>query len=101
MDTNCATLPAVWIYAMQIIAESTIVKWQNIIYIAEAGIKSLIFYLSRNIPAPPAYGVYISQLMRYSSGCAQYSDVLGRTQPQTQKLLKQSYVAKKPTFERQ
>ena len=29
-----------------------------------------------NIPAPSTYGIYISQLVRYSEACAQHSDFL-------------------------
>ena len=50
-------------------------------------------FISSNIPASPAYGVYISQLIRYSRACAQYSDFLGRFKLPAQKLLKQGYVA--------
>ncbi len=50
-------------------------------------------FISSNIPTSPAYGVYILQLIRYSSACAQYSDFLDRAQLLTQKLLKQGYVA--------
>jgi hypothetical protein len=28
-----------------------------------------------NIPASPAYGIYISQLIRYARACSNYSDV--------------------------
>ena len=31
-----------------------------------------------NIPAEPAYGVYISQLIRYSIACGSYQDFLDR-----------------------
>jgi hypothetical protein len=48
-------------------------------------------FISSNIPAAPAYGVYISQLKRYSRACDQYSDFLERAQLLTQKLLKQGY----------
>ena len=45
-----------------------------------------------NIPVAPAYGVYISQLFRYSRACCSYHDVLvdGWLLP-TMKLLKGSY----------
>jgi hypothetical protein len=39
-----------------------------------------------------SYGVYISQRIRYSRVCAQYSDFLDKAQLQTQKQLKQGYV---------
>jgi len=50
-------------------------------------------FISSNILASPAYGVYISQLIRYSRACAQYSDLVDGAQLLTQKLLKQRYVA--------
>ena len=45
-------------------------------------------FISNTIPASPAYGVYISQLIRYSRDC----DILDRAQLLMQKLLKQGYV---------
>jgi hypothetical protein len=45
-------------------------------------------FISWNIPASPAYGVYISQLIRYSNDFAQ-----DRSQLMTQKQPKQGYVA--------
>jgi hypothetical protein len=50
-------------------------------------------FISSNIPALLAYGVYISQLIRYSRACAQYIEFLDRAQLLAQKLLKQGYVA--------
>jgi hypothetical protein len=44
-------------------------------------------FISSNIPASPAHGCYISQLIRYSRVCAQYNDFLDRAQLLTQKLL--------------
>ena len=35
-------------------------------------------FLSSNITAAPAYGVYISQLIRYSRACISYHDFLDR-----------------------
>ena len=48
-----------------------------------------------NITSSAAYGVYISQLIRYCRVCAPYSDFLDRSQLLTHKLLKQGYVAPK------
>jgi hypothetical protein len=48
-------------------------------------------FISSNIPASPAYAVYISHLIHYSEVCAQYIDFLDRVLMQTQKLLKQDY----------
>ena len=50
-------------------------------------------FISSNIPASSAYGVYAQQLIRYSIVCAKNSDVLYRTQPLTQKLIKQGCAA--------
>ena len=53
---------------------------------------SLIFpFLSSNIPAAPAYGVYISQLIRYSSACISYHEFLDRGLLLTRKLLNQEF----------
>ena len=49
----------------------------------------IVPFIRSNIPASSAYGVYAPQLIRYSIACAQNSDVLYRTQPLTQKLIKQ------------
>ena len=46
-------------------------------------------FISNKIPATPTHGVYISQRIRYSKDCAQYSDFLDRAQLPTQKLPKQ------------
>ena len=51
------------------------------------------FFISSNILASPAYVVYISQHIRYSRVCAQYSEFMDRAQLLTQMLLKQGYVA--------
>lgn len=37
-------------------------------------------FISSNIPALTADGIYISQPIRYSRGCAQYGDVLDKAQ---------------------
>ena len=49
--------------------------------------------ISSNIPASSAYGVNISQLIRFSRACAEYIDFLYRAQLLMQKLRKQGYVA--------
>jgi hypothetical protein len=48
--------------------------------------------MCRNIPASPAYGVYISQLIRYARASSNYSDFLKRH------LTKLSEVNVKDTF---
>ena len=45
-------------------------------------------FMSSNIPAAPAYGVYISQLIRYSRACASYRDFIDRGLQLTRKLLR-------------
>jgi hypothetical protein len=46
-------------------------------------------FISSNIPASPAYGAYISQLVCYSRACDRYGDFLDRAQLLMLKLLKQ------------
>jgi hypothetical protein len=38
----------------------------------------VVSFISSNIPAAPAYGVYISQMIRYSRACGSYQDFLDR-----------------------
>jgi hypothetical protein len=45
----------------------------------------------RNLPASPAYGVYISQLIRYARGSRNYSDFLKRHLYLKNRLLDQGY----------
>ena len=52
-------------------------------------------FLCGNIPAAPAYGVYISQLVRYSRACGLYNDFLDRARILTNKLLRQGFVAER------
>ena len=49
-------------------------------------------FLCSNIPAAPAYGVYISQLIRYSRACISYHDFLDRGLLLTKKLLCQGFL---------
>jgi hypothetical protein len=46
-------------------------------------------FIFSNIPAAPAYGVYISQLIRYSRACGSYQNFLDRGLLLTMKLLNQ------------
>ena len=48
-------------------------------------------FLSSNIPESPAYGVFISQLIRYARACSSYSDFTFRGKALAAKLLKQDY----------
>jgi hypothetical protein len=45
-----------------------------------------------NFPAAPAYGVYISQLIRYSRACGSYQNFLDRRLLLTRKLLNQGFL---------
>ena len=48
-------------------------------------------FLSSNIPHSPAYGVYVSQLIRYARASSAYSDFLVRSRLLTSKLLGQGF----------
>ena len=50
-------------------------------------------FLSSNIPSSPAYGVFISQLIRYSRACSSYECFILRAGRLSSKLLKQGYLA--------
>ena len=52
-------------------------------------------FLSSNIPSSPAYGVFISQLIRYSRACSSYECFILRARRLSSKLLKQGYLAKR------
>jgi hypothetical protein len=49
-------------------------------------------FIYSNIPASPAYGVYISQLIRYSRVCGSYQDLLDRGLLLTRKLRNQWFI---------
>jgi hypothetical protein len=49
-------------------------------------------FICNNIPVAPAYGVYISQLIRYSRPCGSYQDFLDRRLLLTRKLLDQGFL---------
>ena len=48
-------------------------------------------FLDSNIPLSPAYGVYISQLIRFARACTEYTDFIDRSKILTSKLLNQGY----------
>ena len=48
-------------------------------------------HLISNIPLSPAYGVYISQLIRYARACSSYGDFVERHGHLSYKLLNQGY----------
>jgi hypothetical protein len=49
-------------------------------------------FICSNIPAAPAYGVYISQLIRYSRACGSYQDFLERGLMLTRKIQNQGFL---------
>ena len=49
-------------------------------------------FLSSNIPSSPAYGVFISQLIRYARACSSYECFILRAAPLSSKLFGQGYV---------
>ena len=48
-------------------------------------------YICSNIPSGPAYGVYISQLVRYSRGCMFYDDFCRHHTDLVRRLIAQGY----------
>ena len=48
-------------------------------------------FLSSNTPSAPAYGVYVSQLLRYARACSNYQEFMERGKVLTTKLLSQGY----------
>ena len=49
-------------------------------------------FLSSNIPTSPAYGVFISQLIRYARACSSYQCFILKASRLSNKLLEQGYV---------
>ena len=49
-------------------------------------------FICSNIPTVPAYGVYISQMIRYSRACGFYQDFFDRGLLLTRKLLNQGFL---------
>ena len=52
-------------------------------------------FLSSNIPSSPAYGVFISQLIRYARACSSYEYFTLRARRLSSKLLKQGYLVER------
>ena len=52
-------------------------------------------YLGSNIPESPAYGVFVSQLIRYARVCSKYEDFLFRGSVLVSKFLQQGYSSRK------
>ena len=49
-------------------------------------------FLSSNIPTSPAYGVFISQLIRYARACSSYECFIPRATRLSNKFFEQGYV---------
>ena len=49
-------------------------------------------FICSNIATPPAYGVFISQMIRYSRACGSYQDFLDRGLMLTRMLLNQGFL---------
>ena len=52
-------------------------------------------FLSSNIPSSQAYGVFISQLLRYARVCSSYECFIRRVRSLSSKLLKQEYLVER------
>ena len=52
-------------------------------------------FLSSNIPSSPAYGVFISQLIRYARACSSYECFILRARRLSSKLLKHGYLVER------
>ena len=52
-------------------------------------------FLRSNIPSSPAYGVFISQLIRYVRACSSYECFILRARRLSSKLLKQGYLVER------
>ena len=52
-------------------------------------------FLRSNIPSSPAYGVFISQLIRYARACSSYECFILRARRLSSKLLKQGYLVER------
>ena len=52
-------------------------------------------FLSSNIPSASAYGVYVSQLIRYARACSNYQDFMERGKVLTTKLFSQGCIKTK------
>ena len=52
-------------------------------------------FLSSNILSSPAYGVFISQIIRYARACSSYECFIMRARRLSSKLLKQGYLVER------
>ena len=55
-------------------------------------------FLSSNIPSSPAYGVFISQIIRYALACSSYECFILRARRLSSKLLKQGYLVERLSY---
>ena len=54
-----------------------------------------VLFLRSNIPSSPAYGVFISQLIRYARACSSYECFILRARRLSSERLKQGYLAER------
>ena len=54
-------------------------------------------FLSSNIPSAPAYGIYVSELIRYARACSNYQDFMGLGKVFTTKVVEPG-VSNKPNW---
>jgi hypothetical protein len=79
----------IYVTILLVIVTSTV--WNNHTSYFNFPIVNFLFTCS-NIPAAPAYGVYNSQLIRYSIACGSYQDFLDRGLLLTGNLLNQRFL---------
>jgi hypothetical protein len=79
----------IYVTILLVIVTSTV--WNNHTSYFNFPIVNFLFTCS-NIPAAPAYGVYNSQLIRYSIACGSYQDFLDRGLLLTGNLLNQGFL---------
>ena len=64
-------------------------------YVPAWNSNSLPEFLSSNIPSSPAYGVFISLLIRYARACSSYECFILRARRLSSKLLKHGYLVER------
>ena len=64
---------------------------EAVIYIGGDATQVGPLWFYNNIPQSPAYGVFVSQLIRYARASSLYEDFIMRSQLLTSKLLKQGF----------
>ena len=86
-----------WIFSLSIFVHTYVLipvyHVSNNVFCQSSLLNFLNFpFLSSNIPSSPAYGVFISQLIRYARACSSYECFILRAMRLSNKLLGQGYV---------